>query len=78
MKIGVLLSGCGLYDGTDPVEATLTLLALDRSGVQAVRLAHRGVYQLALEVAGRLVSRNERNGWYGRPRLFTNQDWTNL
>ncbi len=39
MKIGVLLSGCGLYDGTDVIEAALTLLALDRGGARAVCLA---------------------------------------
>ncbi|ALG67051.1 isoprenoid biosynthesis glyoxalase ElbB [Beggiatoa leptomitoformis] len=33
MKIGVLLSGCGVYDGSEIHEAVLTLLALDRLGV---------------------------------------------
>jgi len=39
MKIGLLLSGCGMYDGTELTEAVLALLALDRSGAQAVCLA---------------------------------------
>lgn len=39
MKVGLLLSGCGMYDGTEAMEASLALLALDRSGVQAVCLA---------------------------------------
>jgi enhancing lycopene biosynthesis protein 2 len=39
MKIGVLLSGCGMYDGTEVSEAVLVLLALDRAGAQPVCLA---------------------------------------
>ncbi len=39
MKIGVLLSGCGMYDGSEPAEAILALAALDRAGAQAVCMA---------------------------------------
>jgi enhancing lycopene biosynthesis protein 2 len=35
-KIGVILSGCGVYDGAEIHEAVLTLLALDRRGAEAV------------------------------------------
>jgi len=35
-KIGVILSGCGVYDGTEIHEAVLTLLSLDRRGAEAV------------------------------------------
>ncbi len=35
-KIGVVLSGCGVYDGSEIHEAVLTLLALDRAGAEAV------------------------------------------
>jgi len=38
-KIGVLLSGCGVYDGAEIHEAVLTLLFLDRAGVQVVCMA---------------------------------------
>ena len=38
-RIGVLLSGCGFLDGSEIQEATLTLLALDRRGVQVVPVA---------------------------------------
>ncbi|WP_274872596.1 isoprenoid biosynthesis glyoxalase ElbB, partial [Serratia marcescens] len=38
-KVGVVLSGSGVYDGTEIHEAVLTLLALDRAGAQAVCLA---------------------------------------
>ena len=30
MKIGVLLSGCGVYDGAEIQEAVLTLLEIER------------------------------------------------
>jgi len=38
-KIGVLLSGCGVYDGSEIHEAVLTLLALDRAGVDILCMA---------------------------------------
>lgn len=38
-KIGVILSGCGYLDGSEIHEAVLTLLALDRAGIEAVCLA---------------------------------------
>lgn len=38
-KIGVLFSGCGVYDGVEIQEAVITLLALDRNGARAVCMA---------------------------------------
>ena len=35
-KIGVVLSGCGVFDGSEIHEAVLTLLAIDRAGAEAV------------------------------------------
>ncbi len=35
-KVAVILSGCGVYDGTEIHEAVLTLLALERAGVRAI------------------------------------------
>src|SRR6056297_1897233 len=37
--IGILLSGCGVYDGVEIHEAVLTLLALDRKGTKIVAMA---------------------------------------
>lgn len=31
-KVGVVLSGCGVYDGSEIHETVLTLLALSRQG----------------------------------------------
>lgn len=38
-NVGVVLSGCGVFDGAEIHEAVLTLLALDRAGAQAVCFA---------------------------------------
>ena len=36
MNIGVLLSGCGVYDGAEIQETVLTLLAIEELGAQAI------------------------------------------
>ena len=38
-KIGILLAGCGVLDGSEIHEAVLTLLAIDRAGADAFCLA---------------------------------------
>lgn len=38
-KIGVLLAGCGVHDGSEIHEATLALLALDEAGAEAICMA---------------------------------------
>jgi enhancing lycopene biosynthesis protein 2 len=38
-KVGVVLSGCGVYDGAEISESVLTLLALARGGAQAICFA---------------------------------------
>jgi len=35
-KVGVILSGCGVYDGAEIHESVVTLLALDRKGAEVV------------------------------------------
>lgn len=45
-RVGVLLSGCGVYDGAEIHEAVLTLLHLDRFGAEATCFAP----DVALEV----------------------------
>ncbi len=41
LQVGILLSGCGHYDGSDVQEAVLCGLALDRRGAKTVALAPR-------------------------------------
>jgi enhancing lycopene biosynthesis protein 2 len=38
-RVGVLLSGCGAYDGSDPHEAVLVTLALQEAGLEPLPLA---------------------------------------
>ncbi len=38
-KVGVLLSGCGVFDGSEIHEAVLTLLFLDKAGVKTICMA---------------------------------------
>ncbi|MCM8533984.1 MAG: isoprenoid biosynthesis glyoxalase ElbB [Lentisphaeraceae bacterium] len=38
-KVGVLLSGCGVFDGSEIHEAVITLLKLDQAGVEVVAMA---------------------------------------
>ena len=35
-KIGLLLSGCGVNDGSEIHESVISMLALDRAGVETV------------------------------------------
>jgi len=43
-KIGVILSGCGVRDGSEIHEAVLTLLAIDQCGAKAVCMAPDGEF----------------------------------
>lgn len=38
-KVGVMLSGCGVFDGSEIHESVLTLLALDKAGAEIVCMA---------------------------------------
>jgi enhancing lycopene biosynthesis protein 2 len=38
-KIAVVLSGCGVYDGSEIHEAVFTMLAIDQCGAEAICLA---------------------------------------
>lgn len=38
-KIGVVLSGCGVYDGAEIHESVITMLALDRAGAEKIMMA---------------------------------------
>ncbi len=38
-KVGVVLAGCGVFDGSEIHEAVITMLALDRAGAEMVLMA---------------------------------------
>jgi enhancing lycopene biosynthesis protein 2 len=55
-RVGVLLAGCGVYDGSEIHEAVITLLGLHRAGVEAICMApnveqHHVINHLTGEVA---------------------------
>lgn len=61
-KIGVILSGCGVYDGSEIHEAVISLLAIDRAGAEAVCMAP-DVAQLHVvnHLSGEVDAKDHRN-----------------
>ncbi len=61
-KVGVILSGCGVYDGSEIHEAVLTMLALDRRGAEMV-LCAPDVAQMHVvnHLTGEVAEGEERN-----------------
>ena len=61
-KVGVVLSGCGVYDGAEINESVIALLAIDRAGAQAVCVAPN-VDQMHVvnHVTGEEVAGEKRN-----------------
>lgn len=55
-KIGVVLSGCGVYDGSEIHEAVLALLAIDRQGCEAVCMAPAGGFAVTNHLTGQQVT----------------------
>jgi enhancing lycopene biosynthesis protein 2 len=55
-KIGVLLSGCGVQDGSEIHEAILTLLALDKLGAEIICIAPSKLSEVVDHTKGQPVS----------------------
>jgi len=60
-KIGVVLSGCGVYDGSEIHETVCVLLALDRAGVEAVCMAPNIDQAVINHLTGEEISGMTRN-----------------
>lgn len=61
-KVGVILAGCGVYDGAEIHESVLTLLALDRAGVDVVIMApDRDQMHVINHQTGEVVESENRN-----------------
>ncbi len=60
-RIGVVLSGCGAFDGSEIQEAVLTLLALDRLGVEAVCFAPDKNQSIVINHISGMEMAGERN-----------------
>jgi len=52
-KVGVVLAGSGVFDGSEIHEAVFTLLALDRAGAEAVIVAPEQEHEVVDHYAGR-------------------------
>lgn len=60
-KIGVILAGCGVYDGSEIHETVITLLALDRAGATAVCMAPDISQAVVNHLNGDAVEADKRN-----------------
>lgn len=60
--VGVVLSGCGIFDGSEIHESVLTLLALDREGATVKIFAPSGPQKHVVDhFEGKVVSGEKRN-----------------
>lgn len=60
-KVGVILAGCGVYDGSEISETVITLLALDRAGATAVCMAPDMPQGVVNHLTGEQVEGASRN-----------------
>ncbi len=61
-RIGVILSGCGVYDGAEIHESVITLLALDRAGADVIIMApNRDQLHVINHQSGEIAEGETRN-----------------
>lgn len=61
-KVGVILSGCGVYDGTEIHEAVITLLTIDRLGAESVCMApDKDQMHVVNHLTGAVAEEEKRN-----------------
>ncbi|MCD4749822.1 MAG: isoprenoid biosynthesis glyoxalase ElbB [Thermoanaerobaculales bacterium] len=61
-KVGVILSGCGVYDGAEIHESVITMLALDRAGAEMVLCApNREQMHVVNHLTGEVADGESRN-----------------
>ncbi|MEE4252890.1 MAG: isoprenoid biosynthesis glyoxalase ElbB [Desulfuromusa sp.] len=60
-KVGVILSGCGVYDGSEIHETVITLLALNRAGAEVVSMAPNIEQAIVNHLTGEPVEGVTRN-----------------
>jgi len=71
-RIGVLLSGCGVHDGSEIHEATLTILELDKLGAEIVYIAPNKLAEVVDHTKGQPVS-EKRNTMTEASRISRGQ-----
>ena len=60
-KVGVVLSGCGVYDGSEIHETVISLLALDRAGAEVICMAPDMEQAVVNHLTGEQVDGVSRN-----------------
>lgn len=61
-KIGVVLAGCGVFDGSEIHETVITLLALDRAGAEVVCMApNMEQMHVVNHLSGEVATEESRN-----------------
>ncbi len=60
-KIGVVLAGCGVYDGSEIHEAVISLLAFDRAGAEVIMMAPDVEQGVVNHLTGEEVNGAKRN-----------------
>jgi len=61
-KIGVLLSGCGVYDGAEIQETVLAMLAIEEMGYQTLCIAiNENQYHVINHYTGEVMENEQRN-----------------
>ncbi|MDX2481387.1 MAG: isoprenoid biosynthesis glyoxalase ElbB [Desulfuromusa sp.] len=60
-KVGVILSGCGVYDGSEIHETVISLLALNRAGAEVVIMAPNMEQAVVNHLTGEPVAGASRN-----------------
>ena len=61
LRVGVILSGSGVFDGSEIHESVLTLLAIDKAGAQAICMAPNKNQSEVINHLTKAVSRETRN-----------------
>jgi enhancing lycopene biosynthesis protein 2 len=69
-RVGVILSGCGRYDGSDVAEAMLVLLVLERAGAEAICAAPDVKVPSVIDHATRKPGEGERNARVEAARII--------
>ena len=68
-RVGVILSGCGRLDGSDPAETLLALLIIDRAGGRAVCAAPDGDQRRVVDHLAEAVTGGSRDARVEATRL---------
>ncbi len=76
-RVGILLTGCGAYDGSDPHESVLAMLAFQEAGIEVVPLVHDALqFHVVDPTTGQEVDGESRRMMLESARLVRGKLWT--